>query len=381
MAGGDRGLPTRDSSMGVRPTGGSLADQVLRGLSQPPAPGTTTDRTPPATTPGTTTDRTPPTTTVPGRDAQPPRTTFPGTIPGRDIPPATTVPRDTTTRPPAPTDRATGPLVRDGVLELSYRDATSGEFDRLMASARNFNTINIRDMPPGVSVAHWIDERGYFFHFLNGNDGSRRHYYPANTRSIAVGTANQNLTQERMRVHDEFAAQHGGFRSMERGTNVVNYLANMSRYGQDSLDIQARALEESARSSPNPYFKIYLADIYVAQAMKPIVDQMLRTGSANPNNPATLDRLNRALEQLQAAQRDSRGQLSDPRVNRFPPANAVMPMDPYSVFEHGPSRYFDFWGGSLDQARTRETAITLLRDMIKLNALPRMELPPALPQR
>ena len=370
MAGGDRALPTRDSGMGVmRPQGGSLADSILRGVEQPQP--SSTDRRPagPVTQPGT--DRQPPATTQPGRDTPPPTTTQPG----RDTPPPPTG------RPAAPTDRPLGPVVRDGVLQMSYRDAQSGDFDRQMAAARGFNTVNIRDLPPGVSIAHWIDDRGYFFWFVGGNDNNQRHYYPANTRSIAVGNAVQDLTLERMRVHDAFSAQHGGFRSMERGSNPISYLANMSRYGQDALDIQARALEESARTSPNPYFKIYLADIYVAQAMKPIVDQMLRTGQANPNNPQTLDRLNRALELLQTVQRNSRTQLSDPRVNRFPPANTVMPMDPYSVYEHGAGRYFDFWGGSLDQARHREVAITTLRDLIKHNALPRFELPPALPPR
>lgn len=261
-------------------------------------------------------------------------------------------------------------------LVLSYNDP---EFDKKLWATKNFDTIKITDMPKDVTIRNWVDGNGYFFYFQNGADGSKRHYLPPNAKAIEVDGATQNLTLERMKVNDAYAKQHGGFQSMGRGDNVLNYLGRMSRYGADALAVQEKSLTESAANSTNPYFKIYLADIHVAKAMKPIIDQMLRTGGANPNNPETLAELNKAIDLLQQVGRDSRTGLA--KVNRFPPQNAVMPLDPYDVYKNHPDGYYMFWGGSYDQARHREVQITILRDLIKSNALPKFELPPALPPR
>jgi hypothetical protein len=66
-----------------------------------------------------------------------------------------------------------------------------------------------------------------------------------------------------------------------------------------------------------------------------------------------------------------------------PPGNVVMPLDPYEIYTNprNSGYYYGFWGGSLDQARHREVGLTLLRNLISSGALPKIELPPALPPR
>jgi hypothetical protein len=66
-----------------------------------------------------------------------------------------------------------------------------------------------------------------------------------------------------------------------------------------------------------------------------------------------------------------------------PPGNVVMPLDPYEIYSNprNSGYYYGFWGGSLDQARHREVGLTMLRNLISSGALPKIELPPALPPR
>lgn len=345
------GGDVREVRQGTPTSGGSLADQILRDSGE-----------------------TPDTRPVPAKPAE------------QQQRPADQRPAGTQQRPAenpvfGPPQEVQRPAdvnvkVEGNKVVLSYNDA---EFDKKLWAGRNFDTIKITDMPANVTIRNWVDEKGYFFYFQNGADGSKRHYLPANAKAIEVNNATQDLTLERMKVNDAFAKQHGGFQSMAKGDNVLNYLGRMSRYGSDALAIQEKSLTESAANSTNPYFKIYLADIHVAKAMKPIIDQMMQTGSANPNNPATLAELNKAIELLQTVGRDSRTGLG--KLNRNPPQNVVMPLDPYDIYRQHPDGYYLFWGGSRDQAWHRELQITMLRDLIRSNALPKFELPPALPPR
>lgn len=319
---------------------------------------------------------------TPGADRSKPVAT-----PGSDkAPPATPAPKDTgapakpadrTTEKGAPLDRISQIQVFDGVLEVSYKDP---DLARKITDAKHYDTINIADMPKGSNISHWVDEKGYFFWFTDGHDGNKRYYYPENAKAITVNGNMQDLTLQRMKVNEAYAKKHlGGYQSMDKGSNVFSYVSGMARYGDKALDVQAHALEESAKNSKNPYFKIYLADIYVAQAMKPIINDMLTTGSANPNNPATLKKLDDAIKLLQTVQGDSTTELG--KINRKTAGNIVMPLDPYTVYNNPRDGYFMFWGGSHDQARHREVALTMLKAFIEKDALPKFELPPALPPR
>lgn len=272
--------------------------------------------------------------------------------------------------------------VRNGTLELKYGDPN---MDKILSQARNYQTIHI-DTPPGVQLKHWVDQGGHFFWLQGGNDGNTKHYYPAFSKAMTVNGQTLDLEAQRLKVDEAYAASQGGgqgpvFQSFTGRTDAMTYFSRMSNLSGQALGTLERSLTESVKTSNNPYFKIYLADVYTAEAMQPIVQQVLRGGTADLNNPDTLRRLDSAIQLLQAAQSDSRSGLG--RVNMNPPGNVVMPLDPYEIYSNPRDTryYYGFWGGSLDQARHREVGLTLLRNLISSGALPKIELPPALPPR
>lgn len=272
--------------------------------------------------------------------------------------------------------------VRNGTLELKYGDPN---MDKILSQARNYQTIHI-DTPPGVQLKHWVDQNGHFFWLQGGNDNNAKHYYPAFSKAITVNGQTFDLEAQRLKVDEAYAASQGVgqgpvFQSFTGRTDAMTYFSRMSNLSGQALGTLEKSLTESVKTSNNPYFKIYLADVYTAEAMQPIIQQVLRGGTADLNNPDTLRRLDSAIQLLQAAQSDSRSGLS--RVNMNPPGNVVMPLDPYEIYSNPrDSRYYyGFWGGSLDQARHREVGLTLLRNLISSGALPKIELPPALPPR
>lgn len=270
-------------------------------------------------------------------------------------------------------------------LELRYGDSN---MDNLLRTSR-YDTISVQ-APAGIEVCHWVDQNGHFFWFKNRADGSnadgRRHYYNQQALRILINGQPYDLEAQRLKVNEDFLTREAGavpgsinVQSWTRATNPVTYFAQMSLLSAQALTLAQQSLEDSVRTSTNPYFKIYLADVYVAQAVQPIVEQVLNSGSANLNDPRTLERLDAAIRLLQAVQRDSNGGLAP--LNRFPPQNIFTPMDPYRIYTDRSRYYYDFWAGSLDQARHREVALTMLRNFIARGALPRIELPPAMAPR
>ena len=279
-----------------------------------------------------------------------------------------------------PYDATVQNSVHNGTLELKYGDPN---MDKLLAQATNYQAIHI-DTPQGVQLKHWVDQNGHFFWLQNGNDGNVKHYYPAFAKAINVNGQNFDLEAQRLKVDEAFAASQGGgqgagFQSFTGRTDAMTYFSRMSGLSSQALGTLENSLAKSVQTSNNPYFKIYLADVYTAEAMQPIVQQVLQNGTANLNNPDTLKKLDQAIQLLQGAQTDSRSGLS--RVNMNPPGNVVMPLDPYEIYSNPNSTgyYYGFWGGSLDQARHREVGLTVLRNLISSGALPKIELPPALP--
>ncbi len=308
---------------------------------------------------------------------------------------------------PVVTDRqVVGDPVVNGKLTLQYGEA---DFDRKLAANPNYQQLSIQGIPEGVKVKHFVDAKGYFFWLdgsgemeqIRGGDGTvsqrpRRHYYSIQAKEIEMNSDKRDLEATRLKVNEAMAMEGGfkGFSNFKVGQQVdfqapggqrvvsgdaMNYFLRMSKTSSSVLDIQAKSLEESVRTSDNPYFKIYLADVYTAQAMKPIIDQVLNGGRyIELNNPYTIKKFDDALSLLKAVDTDSRTGLQ--RVNRMPPGNAVMPLDPYRIYgdtrdPRFPEYYYGFWGGSYDQAKHREVAITFIRNLAKNNAFPRIELP------
>lgn len=306
---------------------------------------------------------------------------------------------------PRVSDRVIPDPVVNGKLTLRYGEA---DFDAKLAVNPNYQQLAIQGIPDVVKVKHFVDAKGYFFWLdgsnemeqIRGGDGTtpyrpKRHYYSIQAKEIQMNDQTRDLEATRLKVNEALAAEGGfkGFSNFQKGQQVdfqnpggrmvggdaMNYFLRMSKTASNVLDVQAKSLEESVKTSDNPYFKIYLADVYTAQAMRPIMDQVRNGGQfIELNNPYTVKKLDDALSLLKAVDTDSRTGLQ--RVNRVPPGNAVMPLDPYRIYgdqrdPRFPEYYYGFWGGSYDQAKHREASITFIRNLIKNNAFPRIELP------
>jgi len=298
-------------------------------------------------------------------------------VPGTQTPTDNTRPvQPTDNRPPQATltDAQLQAAVHNGQLELKYGDPN---LDQYLARAQ-YQTIDIQ-VPQGVTVKHWVDQNGNFFWFQGGNDNGARHYYPGTAKAMTVNGQTLDLEAQRLKVDEAYAQQAGGFQSFGASTNAVNYFSRMSQLSSQALQTLDNSLSNSVKTSSNPYFKIYLADVYTAEAMQPIVQQVLHGGSASFNNPQTLQKLDQAIALTQQAITDSRSGLG--KTNQNPPGNVLMPLDPYEIYSNpnNPQFYYGFWGGSLQQAQSREVALTTIRNLISSNALPKIELPPALP--
>lgn len=288
--------------------------------------------------------------------------------------------------------------VVDGVLEVKYG---SKNFDRILREAQGYDTIRIKDMPQGVELRHWVDGGGNFFWFRNGQDGNARHYFPPALKGIEINGAYQDVGKERLLVADAFAAKHTyGFNSWEKQTSPITYFMKMSQNADGAMAVLEKSLTDAMQTSNNPYYKIYLADVYTAQAVLaiPAVNVILRNagdlrnpqsianlnrelsrlqgdGAIQTNNPATINKLNDAIKLLEQVTHDSNESLKP--LNRFPPKNVYTPMDPYRIYDdpNNNGYFYGFWGGSLDQARHRQVALTFMRDLVASGAL-KFELPP-----
>ncbi|HEY9870761.1 MAG TPA: hypothetical protein V6D08_16470 [Candidatus Obscuribacterales bacterium] len=284
-------------------------------------------------------------------------------------------------RPDSPTtpagDRPIENPVANGTLELRYDDP---DFDRKLTSGYQFNTLKITGLPPEIKLRHWVDDNGYFFWFqASGENPPKRHHYPAGLKVIEIDGQRQDVDMQRIQVSEAYMAkmtgQSQGFDSMDRRTDVMTYFKRMSGLSESALALEEKILREGVQNSSNPYFRIYLADVLMTQAMKPIIDGVLSGGQAQMDNPETMRKLDEALEMLRQAQKLSYDELA--KGNRYPPGNVSMPLAPYLLYGNP----YAFWGGSLYQAQRREVALTFIRSLIQSGALNNIELPPALPPR
>ncbi|MGH9553128.1 MAG: hypothetical protein ACRD3W_27360 [Terriglobales bacterium] len=294
---------------------------------------------------------------------------------------------DTThqTDAPAPSSNA--------VLQWRFGDANMDKY----LWTTPYSQIRI-DTPPNVQVKNWADQNGYFFWFQRTDNGAAydgiKHYYPPSAKSICINGQYYDLEAQRLKVNENVAAAANGgqpyFANLNQNMSrnpmsVVQYAAGMSHLSGGALATMEGALEQSVKNSQNPYFKIYLSDVYVAQAMQPIMQQVLQTGHVDLANPQTLQRIDMAINLLNSAVADSRGGLA--RINQNVPGNVALPLDPYEIYmNNGYNSYYGFWGGSYDQAMFRAASLTTLRNLITNGALASQLsqidlLPPALPPR
>lgn len=253
------------------------------------------------------------------------------------------------------------------------------QLQSLIQNSPDLSTLEINNVPGDVQIRFWADQNGYFFWFQNSPNSTERYYFPSSLKTIDINGQPLNLDIQKLQVNEAMMQTNGGFSNFSNTTNALTYFSRMSKLSQSALSIEDTTLSQSAQNSNNPYFKIYLADVDTALAMQPVINQVMSNGTATLNNPQTLSYINQAISLLQQAQSDSINSLSP--YNEVPPQNINMPMDPYGLYMGGSGSpyYYGFWGGSLQQARYREVALTFLKGLIQSNALPSLQLPPALP--
>jgi hypothetical protein len=308
--------------------------------------------------------------------------------------------RDTTTKPADQVaqvrDTPAAPLdvrIENRALILSINDK---DFDAKLSGAaktwpKDFDKLKLTDIPPGVKVNYWQDPQGLFIWFEGGQDRGKKHYIPSNLTTLELPTQSKTIESIRIDVNRNYAQAtfsnlqsfDGNFNpARDGGVNSIKYFGRIAGIADDALLKQEKVLRDAARTSDNPYYKLYLADVLTAAAVKPVINDFLRTGTADLNNPTTLRKLDEAISLLDAAYRDSSGKLRE--VNHFPRPNVyspLMPGVPYWSSNRYPNDFYGFYAGVYDQSMARQASLKMIRDHIKLGSFPKFELPPNLPPR
>lgn len=308
---------------------------------------------------------------------------------------------DQTSLPVAGSDR---PVLKftGRTLELSYNDK---DFEKKLAYAgkvhgKDFDTLKVTDMPPGTKITPWVNSKGFFFYFNDGTQTPKEfHYLPSNLTRLETKemTDLNKLRADVMVAYNndmaktvtDAGAGFGGFMDFSQRTDpgrdgaasAFQYFQRMSGLSTQALNSLESNLREGVKTSDSPYLKIWLADVYVGQAMKSVVDQSLSGNPVDLKDPAIMRKLDDAISLNKAARLTSDENLGQNGMKRQ--GNAYLPMMPFNPYWDARNRngYYGFWGGSGDQAAHREAALTTIKAMIQSNALPKLQLPPALPPR
>lgn len=270
--------------------------------------------------------------------------------------------------------------VLDGVLTLSYKDPN---FDRKIFQTDVYDTINLKDLPPGAKFTHGLDNNGFYFDVGDG----KKHYYPKNLKQLAVdGKATADMTRTRMEVVEKYAKDNfGGLPEFTRqrdnfsnAQQVMMFGFKMDKEAAKALDVLDKGLTDAIQhSATHPYFKYLLANVKLGKAMGAVRERVL---AGQPiNHPSVLDNLDKCDELLDQVIKESDGSLRR-GGGRFPRPNApLLPLAPYAPYDpRNPDGYYQFWGGTYDQAGFMKPGIALIRGLVEANAL---GLPPARPER
>ncbi|MBK9279303.1 MAG: hypothetical protein IPM93_14165 [Candidatus Obscuribacter sp.] len=304
----------------------------------------------------------------------------------------------------APTVGADRPQLKftGRTLELSYNDK---DFEKKLAYAgkvhgKDFDTLKVTDMPPGTKITPWVNSRGFFFYFNDGTQTPKEfHYLPSNLTRLETKemTDLNKLRADVMVAYNndmsktvtDAGSGFGGFMDFSQRTDprrdgaasAFQYFQRMSGLSTNALNSLESNLREGVKTSDSPYLKIWLADVYVGQAMKSVVDQALTGRPVDLKDPAIMRKLDDAISLNKAARMTSDENLGQNGMKRQ--GNGYLPMMPFNPYWDARNRngYYGFWGGSGDQAAYREAALTTIKAMIESNALPKMQLPPAQPPR
>lgn len=283
--------------------------------------------------------------------------------------------------------------MKNGVLELTYGDR---EFDAKL-QLNNYHTLKIKGLPKDMQPSPWVDDsgKGYFFWFKHKNDDTdktlsdrTRHYYPPNVKRVEIDRQVGHHFKPDIIIADEMriaATQaymkrqnDNGFASYGNRTDAFKYGQRMSAISYEALQYQEKLLRDGAKASPdNPYFRLYLSDVLLGQAIKPVIDQVMNPqqngGRIHFDDPKVLGKIDEALFEARKAR-----EIAAKFGNTPIAPGHEMPLSPFALnpYFYNPDLY---WSGAAYQAQRREVQLTILKGLAEKLKLPADFLPPALP--
>lgn len=283
-------------------------------------------------------------------------------------------------------DNAYGSAINNGVLKLNFNDADfDQQLNRVDTRGRlGYDTLCIK-MPPEVQLHYWADDKGFFFWFQGKNADATRHYIRPGLKTIEYADPNNpdvldpnrppdNIERKRMQTRQAYVNSTGTsldcfYPSVAKQTDAIGFFLNMSGLAQDTLVKEEQFLRQQADKSSDPYWRVDLSQVLAFEALNPIIQQVLDHQPISTNTAQTLDKLQKAIEQVQLVQQAANGRLGS--GHRRPPGDTVMGRWSYPYSDDPNSDgYFRHWGGALDQAQQLEVFYTLAYNLASMNALP-----------
>lgn len=330
-------------------------------------------------------------------------------------------------------------------LELRYGDPN---FDAQLART-DYKILKITGIPKDVQVKGWADDKGFFFWFKNGHDNKAHHHMPRNLQYIEVDVQVDNSGKQfqttRIKANELRYSAIQGLRAeneakkdptilsmpettqaqKEAKREAINRLAATIQFastdnskrnptdfvssgvslaaGIDGINKQLEDMaKEAALADPSdPYPRLLLSQIYLAQAFQPYLQNIknvpeyqqflgqvrngrvdpqllqrygdvIQTLSKNLGNKECLSKIDAAIGELDAAVAITQ-KYGDVRL---PSAAIQMPLAPFAFFSNRDA----YWYGARDQAELWRLQLRLARNIL-IPLLKSVELPPALPPR
>lgn len=182
-------------------------------------------------------------------------------------------------------------------LQLKYGDP---KFDEQLA-AGNIEHLKLEGLPKGVSVSPWLDNKGFFIWFKNGNDNRAHHYIPATLKTIEVDGVTKSADELRIEAAQAYALKHDDTKNVLRaidGTETVfQYGKRMSALSDQNLQTEVARLAEAAKDSKNPHTHFMYANFLTAQVIRPILNNFNVQNNNFKIDKATEDAIDAAAKQ------------------------------------------------------------------------------------
>lgn len=275
-----------------------------------------------------------------------------------------------------------------GTLTVRFGDAN---MDKILeqAQAGKYDTVRIGGLPKDAQFVAGMTDSGQVFLLFGSNNqyNSKKFYIPDSVSTLIVDQEvnARGQIQSSKFLTDSFRADviqarldkanipsAGDLRDPRRSPE--QFAAGLANVATGVLDAQERFLRQEANNSPdNPYFRLYLADILFAKALKPVIDD-LRASATDPSRKTVTVRnsleitkgIDAALNELNEAKKIC-GQ------NGYHP-NLDAPSGPRPWLAYHSNRDL-YWSAAAYNAYRNEVAMKAIRYVISTGALNKLELP------